>query len=517
MKKALFGLLKGTLILTVGGMIARVMGFFFKLYLTGKIGAEGIGLIQLTMPISALVQAVYSGGLTGTVSSMVAAKPQDSRFIAGRALALGTVTGIFAGAGMWMCGPLLARLLGDPRIADCIRVIALSVPLTGVGAALKGYYIGLQQMRFPAASQMLEQVARIAVSCGLVVYFAESENLETIALLCTLGTACGELAGLCAVALPYIAGGRRPGPRGIAEATPSYSGLTSALMLRSMPAAAGKLAASLLTVAETALIPWALAAGGMSRAQGLATLGRVEGITVPLIMLPGMLCTSLSTVAVPAIASAGSDRQQRQEKVEICLQISIIMGFVMAAVFRGYAELVAYVTYPSSNIGGVIYGLAPCCIFAYPMLTLTGTMQALRLQKKQLLNTIFGYCLRIVLVCILAQRYGANGYMLTMIISYACICLLNIFRVTAYTNLKMKLASWCWWPALCYLAVVVTAPWLSAIISTIAEGSRLAILAMVALVGGVTFLLASAGLLFRLIRSWSEVALDNGQTKTVNT
>lgn len=511
MKKALFGLLKGTLILTVGGMIARVMGFFFKLYLTGKIGAEGIGLIQLTMPISALVQAVYSGGLTGTVSSMVAAKPRESRFVASRALALGTVTGVLAGVGMWMCGPLLARLLGDARIADCIRVIALSVPLTGIGAALKGYYIGLQQMRYPAASQMLEQVARIAVSCGLVVYFAGGESLETIALLCTLGTACGELAGLLAVALPYIAGGRRP------EATPSYSGLTSTLMLRSMPAAAGKLAASLLTVAETALIPWALAAGGMSRAQGLATLGRVEGITVPLIMLPGMLCTSLSTVAVPAIASAGSDRQQRQEKVGICLQISIIMGFVMAAVFRGYAELVAYVTYPSSDIGGVIYGLAPCCIFAYPMLTLTGTMQALRLQKKQLLNTILGYCLRIVLVCILAQRYGANGYMLTMIVSYACICLLNIFRVTAYTNLKMKLASWCWWPALCYLVVVVTAPRLSAIISTIAGGSRLAILAMVALVGGMTFLFASAGLLFRLIRSWSEVALDNGQTKTVNT
>lgn len=510
MKKTLMSMVRGTLILTLAGMVARVLGFFFKQYLTGQIGAEGMGLIQLTMPISALVQAVYSGGLTSTVSSMVAGDQGRGRAVAVRAMAIGAGSGFAVTGAMWFGAAVLANLVGDQRIADAIRIIAVSVPVIGAGAAIKGYYMGLQQMRYPALAQVLEQVVRIGSSFVLIANLWDMGTLSQAAGLCTIGTALGEVAGFAMVCLPYLLSCRKPGQ----PQAPDHGqgGLTKLLILRSLPSGAGKLASSLLTVVETALVPVALAYGGMTDSQGLATLGLVEGIAMPLIMLPGMVCTSLSSVAVPAIASAGSDKRQRQERVEMCLQISIALGFIMASIFRGYADLVAYVTYPTSNVAHIIHGLAPCCIFAYPILTMTGTMQALRLQKRQLANSILGYVLRIGLHWVLAGKYGLAGYMLSLIISYGFICVMDIFRVTAYTNLRMGILSWSWLPALCYGVVVVTAPRLSAIIFDVAQGSRLAILAMVAVVGVVALAVACGRIWRGLIHSWSEVADCSGQT-----
>ena len=41
---------KGTLILTIAGLISKLMGFYYKIFLSGVIGAEGIGLYQLVFP-----------------------------------------------------------------------------------------------------------------------------------------------------------------------------------------------------------------------------------------------------------------------------------------------------------------------------------------------------------------------------------------------------------------------------------------------------------------------------------
>lgn len=38
---------KGTFLLTSAGLISRIMGFFYRIFLSHTIGAEGIGLYQL--------------------------------------------------------------------------------------------------------------------------------------------------------------------------------------------------------------------------------------------------------------------------------------------------------------------------------------------------------------------------------------------------------------------------------------------------------------------------------------
>ncbi|MBQ2426539.1 MAG: oligosaccharide flippase family protein, partial [Lachnospiraceae bacterium] len=44
-------LIAGTLFLTAAGLISRILGFFYRIYLSHTIGAEGLGIYQMVFPI----------------------------------------------------------------------------------------------------------------------------------------------------------------------------------------------------------------------------------------------------------------------------------------------------------------------------------------------------------------------------------------------------------------------------------------------------------------------------------
>ena len=43
--------IRGTLLLTIAGLLSRIMGFFYRIFLANTIGAEGMGIYQLIFPI----------------------------------------------------------------------------------------------------------------------------------------------------------------------------------------------------------------------------------------------------------------------------------------------------------------------------------------------------------------------------------------------------------------------------------------------------------------------------------
>ena len=62
---------KGTFLLTSAGLISRIMGFFYRIFLSHTIGAEGIGLYQLVVPLQHLVLAMTTFGIQTSLSRLI--------------------------------------------------------------------------------------------------------------------------------------------------------------------------------------------------------------------------------------------------------------------------------------------------------------------------------------------------------------------------------------------------------------------------------------------------------------
>ena len=67
-------LLRGTIILTLTGFLSRIIGFFYRIFLSQTIGAEGMGIYQLIFPIHSICFAVAVGGIQTAISRFVAAR-----------------------------------------------------------------------------------------------------------------------------------------------------------------------------------------------------------------------------------------------------------------------------------------------------------------------------------------------------------------------------------------------------------------------------------------------------------
>ena len=52
-------LLKGTLILTIAGIITRLIGFVYRIFLAGELGEINLGIYQLVFPLYTICFTIY--------------------------------------------------------------------------------------------------------------------------------------------------------------------------------------------------------------------------------------------------------------------------------------------------------------------------------------------------------------------------------------------------------------------------------------------------------------------------
>ena len=165
-------IITGTLILTASNLITKCMGFFNRIFLSNTIGAEGIGLYQLILPIYGLAWSITSAGFTTTISSLTA-----QEHIRGQNGNIGRIVkqSVYLSLGISLLISMLlffgaektaTFLLKDSRTAHPLQLLAFAIPFMAIGSCLRGFFLGMQETMIPALSQVLEQAVRI-----LTIYF----------------------------------------------------------------------------------------------------------------------------------------------------------------------------------------------------------------------------------------------------------------------------------------------------------------------------------------------------------
>ena len=167
MSKKVF--LKGTLILACTGLVSRLAGFFYRIFLSHTIGASGMGLYQLVLPVQGLMAALSYAGIQSALSRLIASQialdqKEDARF----SLFLGTLTAIGFSA---VTGFLLFQkadffasvILKTPETADFLRLVSFTIPICAIHSCINSYYYARKKTSIPAAVQLTEQADRKSV------------------------------------------------------------------------------------------------------------------------------------------------------------------------------------------------------------------------------------------------------------------------------------------------------------------------------------------------------------------
>ena len=141
--------LSGTLILTVTGILSRIIGFFYRIFLSQQIGEEGMGIYQLLAPVMALSFSLTCAGIQTSISKYTASYiAQNKHRRALRVLVTGSFLSMLLSITVTVflyqnAARISESFLMELRCEPLVRIYALSLPFACIHSCINGYYYGL--------------------------------------------------------------------------------------------------------------------------------------------------------------------------------------------------------------------------------------------------------------------------------------------------------------------------------------------------------------------------------------
>lgn len=439
----------GTLVLTATGLVSRLVGFFYRIFLSRLFGEENIGIYQLISPVLSLVFSFSAAGIQNAVSKFAAGKEVDADGRgSARVLFVGLLfslpSSLFCTAAIF-CGSdfIATRLLFEPRCAPLLRIAALSFPFSAVHSCINGYFYGLRRASVPASAQLAEQFVRVG-SVYLISAAALKGGRELSVSVAAAGMVIGEMGSMLltigAVRIHFSRAGRSGAVR-IGNGrftgehfTSSLSSLAGQMLSFSAPLCLNRLCINILQAIEAACIPAKLQVYGYSVSESLSVYGVLTGMALPLIFFPGTLTNSVSVLLMPAISEADSANNHRMigRTVRKCILYCLLLGVSCSFLFLCAGELVGTLLFDSPLAGQLIVMMGFLCPFLYLNTTLTSILHGLGRTGYTFGLSMASLLLRLLFVFHAIPVYGMKGYLTGMLLGQLVTTIFSLIPLKRY-------------------------------------------------------------------------------------
>lgn len=435
-------LIKGSLVLGIAGILAKVLGFFFRWPLIMKIGDEGIGYYQLSYPLYMFFVAMASG-VPVAVSKMISEKNAvndiDGSFqVVKESSYLMMVLGIGTSLVLYIFAkPIINFLKWDIKSYYSLIGISFAPAIISFVNVFRGFFQGLQNMTPSGMSQILEQIGRVIIGVGLA-YMLFPKGIEVSAGGAAFGAAGGAFIALIYLSFKYLKVRKEMGIKKVKTNTT----LLNTILKMAIPISIGATVGTIMSLIDSILVPQKLLESGVVNATAL--YGQLTGKAAVLVNVPLTLSMAICTSLIPIISEAYilNRKEEMQNKISMSLKLSAIIALpctlglfcladpIMRLVFFDKYEGIEILRYLSLSIPFVIVTQ-----------TTTSVLQATNHYIRPVINLVIGCIIKVILTCVLVPipRFNIFGAVIASVTAYVVVTILNIISLKHKTKCKMDI------------------------------------------------------------------------------
>ncbi len=442
---------KGAAILAVAGIGVRFVGAAMRILLAAIIGDEGIGLYQMAYPVYSSLLAISTAGIPVAVSKLVSENIalrdfREAARVFRIAMVILSLTGLVIALLLFFGAEIMAeRIVKEPRAVYPIMAIAPAIFFVTIMSAIRGFFQGQQKMIPTAASQVVEQVGRVAVSLALALWLLPV-GLEFAAAGAAAGAVGGGILGLFLLVILYFR--ERPNfqramkcQRGHNPAL--YSQIVKRIFALAIPITFGSLIMPLSTMIDLAVVPRQLQAAGFTAERATALYGQLTGMASSVIYFPNVVTLALSMSLVPAISEAYVLRQSSLIRSRTALAVKLTMLFCLPAAVGLFilAEPITLLLFKNAEAGYPLavssWSVIPLCLYV----STTGIIQGLGRTVIPVLNMVYGGLVKTVLAWYLTAvpALHVGGAAFASVAGMGVAAVLNLYYVARYTGWRFKI------------------------------------------------------------------------------
>ncbi len=458
------------LLLTAVNLLLRFVGTGFQVFLSSRIGAEGIGLLQMVLSVGSMATVAGMAGIrTGTMyltaEEIGKQRPQHLKDVLSGCILYSLLCSGAVGAVLYLFAPQLAQMwIGNPDTVGPLRLFAAFLPVNCLTGVLVGYFTGSGRIGTLAAVEVAEQLCTMTCTLGLL-HFLGSSSGESACLCVVLGSALGScvtLLSLVVLRLLERSGSRR------------CRGIGRRLWKTAVPLAIADDLRTGISTVENLMVPKRLALyPGV--ASPLAAFGMVCGMVFPILMFPTAILFGLTELLIPELArcSAAGHTERIRYLASKSLRIALLYGTLCGGILLLCSQELCDRLYASPEAGRYLKWFSPLAVMLYCDAVTDASIKGLGQQQASVRYNIFTNVMDVVLLFLLLPKYGITGYFFSFTVTHVINFILSLRRLVKCSRICLSLpaslltliaaagSAWCagfvpdpWMRSLCYVIIL---------------------------------------------------------------
>lgn len=427
-----------SLVLLASSIILQIIGLFFNVYISNKIGSEAVGVFTLVM-------SVYLFGITLAVSGIGIAATR----VISEELALGNETGVKSATKKCIIISLITGILAsllffifsDFIVSKCLHnrvshnviyVLCIALPFISMTSAINGYFVAVRRAYKNAFAKFFEEFVKI-IATAMILNIFLPDTLDYMCLSLILGDVISEIMSFL---FTYV----------LLKKDKNYSksyrffstSYTPRLLRISLPVAFTSYIKSGLSTLKQIIIPISLEKSGLGCSLALSNYGIVSGMAMPVIMFPSVFINCFANLLVPEFSRyyvKKDSKRIRQMSTFILTSTLAFSIFICAIIYFG-AEPICQALYKQSDISQyvkILSFLIPCI---YLDLVIDNILKGLDAQVSVVFINIADCLITISFIYFVVPSLGFLGYIISIFVSEIFNVVISLFRllILIYNN-----------------------------------------------------------------------------------
>ncbi|SHF03579.1 putative polysaccharide biosynthesis protein [Alkalibacter saccharofermentans] len=444
--------IRGAGIIAIGGIIAKLLGLFFKIPIGRILDSFGYGLYYNSYNIYNLMLTISIIGVPVAISKMIAERASVKNYLGVMnvfkiSMLFMLIVGSVASLTLFLGANFIIKIAGwDEGTYYALLGLAFAPFFVSLLSGFRGFFQGMQMMTPTAISQIIEAFARVLLGIGLCIYLTNNFGYAEGAGGASSGALFGAVAAFLFLIFAwylFIKDFRKKVEKSSGRfAKESNRKLVKRLLQIAIPVTLTSAVVSLFGIVNSFTYVSRLAKAGFDLRQATMMFGDY-GLAQTMINVPLTFSTAMSITLVPSISESFvlKNKAAIKHKTELGLRMILLIALPCAVGLSVFSEEIFALLFPNSAFGGGILNYfafsTVLIMFANTLQSILQGMDKFTLPLKHLIPGLFvNLVFNFIFVSI--PEINIYGLVISNMSAYFVIGALNYKSVRKYTNVRIN-------------------------------------------------------------------------------
>lgn len=423
------------------GIRAKFISLLSKIIMNRELGVEAMGIFSLVNPLIVLLISLSNLSLPSAVATLISKHPKKEKKILISSFIIFLVLSITLMIITFFLEDFIAiKILRNIDALYCIRASLIMIPLTGLSAIIKGYFLGKGEVSLTSSSQTYEEAGRLLFII-LIIYFYSTSPSSIKASFAVFSLAFGEIFQIGYMVLFSSINKKNILSTFKRNLKDSKEEIKPILNI-SIPLTLARLVGSITYFLEPIIFTNIMLRNGYSTEYLTIEYGILSSYVMPILFMPSFISTTLGNYLLPNMGKLIA-KNKYKDSIKLLLKIIIIcsiIGLLIALFLLIFADKILILLY--GNIIGLNYLKILCFPFIiyYIETPIIIALNIFELSKKSFISTCLSSICRLIFLFPFVIKFGVIGVSFATILSVIIDVVLNcIFLIKFFVRNNIKI------------------------------------------------------------------------------